>query len=70
MDKLAANNSIIERLFKAFPEAGIITIARMAEGYDQFREPFEFYKELAFIYFNENIQYSNGSSARTYKDAK
>ncbi len=64
MDKQEANNSIIKRLFEAFPEAGIITIARMAEGYDQFREPFEFYKELSFYYFNEHLQYSNGSSSR------
>lgn len=55
MDKVAANTSIIARLFKAFPEAGIITIARMAEGYDQFREPIEFYKDLSYEYFNQHI---------------
>lgn len=59
MDKLTSAKVITHKLFTAFPECGIITIARMAMAHElkDFgnQSDLDFYKNVALDYFNEHI---------------
>ncbi len=47
-----AIDSVINRIFRLFPEAGVITVGAMAAAYDQNREEADYYKFAAIDYFN------------------
>ena len=53
MDSKTVTESIIKRIAKAFPEAGVLTVGRMVAAYDRNWEEAEYYTSASINYFNK-----------------